>query len=102
MARCDDHRTSERNLLTADYLNARVKPVECNAGKPAQQSINHALSCSRHLSGTLSRIISARTMLMVTVSTAARYAMPVPIEGSSPSTVSPQISGPAIAAAREE
>jgi hypothetical protein len=40
--------------------------------------------------------------ITMTVTTAARYANPVPWVGSSPSTVSPQINGPATAAARDE
>src|SRR5512141_2477779 len=91
-----------RNTLLAFDSNAGIEPVKRNSGEPAKQTVDHTLSCSRQRLGTFHRRTSDSDIPTATVITAARYAMPVPNDGSNPSTVHPQINGPTIAAARED
>src|SRR5438046_360593 len=88
--------------LVANDANVSIEPMQCDAGDPAKETINHLEPALEKLSGTLRNIHSASAIPIATLITPARYAKPVPIDGVRPSTASAQTNGPTTAAALDD
>ena len=63
--------------LVANDANVSIEPMQCDAGDPAEETINHLEPALEKLSGTLRNIHSASAIPIATVITPARYAKPV-------------------------
>src|SRR4051794_41057394 len=97
----EQQRTPARNSVDAFHVDIAVVPAERYAGNRANQNV-HRYARRTDRSGTPRRMSAETTNIAAPVMTAARYAMAVPRRDSSPSTVPAQMSGPTIAAARDE
>src|SRR4051794_20007495 len=102
MIRDDEEWTTARNSILPDYADITVKPVQRDAGYPADDVVYHRAGLPMKLFGTFLSIQSARPIPIATVPTPARYANPTPSGELSPSTASAQMNGPTTAAARDD